>query len=515
MNLLRVLATVSGITLLSRITGLVREMSIAGLFGVSGQTDAFRVAFLIPNLLRRIFAEGAFSQAFVPILGEFKVRRGEEETKRLVDHVALVLTVVLVLITLAGVIGAPALVWLLASGLKHTDGTFDLAVLMTRLMFPYILLVSLVAAASGVLNTWRQFAIPAFTPVLFNVVWIAASFAFARFVDPPILSLALGVVLGGICQLAIQLPALAKIGMLPRFGGQFRSAFRDEGVRRVMKKMLPAIFGVSVAQLSLIINVNIATHIGPGSVSWINYADRLMEFPTALLGAGLGTILTPSLSAARARGDDLEYGVLIDWGIRLSLLLALPCALALGMIAVPLTATLYQRGAFSPDDVVRTGQAVAAYGVGLVGLILVKILAPGFYASQDIRTPVKIGVLVLIVTQLFNLVTVPLFAHAGLALSTSIGATLNAALLYGMLRRRGALLVAPGWAPFLLKILLALTVLGVVLYFGNRAVDWIALKSMPLRRVFDLGLLILAGAVSYLGTLVLTGMRIEHFKRRV
>jgi putative peptidoglycan lipid II flippase len=515
MNLLRVLATVSGITLLSRVTGLVREITIAGLFGVSAETDAFRVAFLIPNLLRRIFAEGAFSQAFVPILGEFKVRRGDAETKLLVDHVAMVLTAILLVITILGVIGAPALVWLLASGFTRGDNTFDLAVLMTRLMFPYILLISLVAAASGVLNTWRQFAIPAFTPVLFNLVWILSSFAFAPYVHPPILSLAFGVALGGITQLAIQLPALARIGMLPRFHLRLGAAFTDEGVKRVMKRMLPAIFGVSVAQLSLIINVNIATHIGPGSVSWINYADRLMEFPTALLGAGLGTILTPSLSAARAKGDNAQYGTLIDWGMRLSLLLALPCALALCMIAVPLTATLYQRGAFDSTDVIRTAQAVAAYGVGLVGLILVKILAPGFYASQDIKTPVKIGVLVLIVTQLFNLFTVPLFAHAGLALSTSIGALLNAGLLYVGLRRTGHITAMPGWPAFLVRIALALSVLAVVLYLCNREVDWIALKSESVKRAAFLFLVIVAGALAYLGTLFMTGIRFAHFKNRI
>ncbi len=515
MNLLRVLATVSGITLLSRVTGLIREITIAGLFGVSSQTDAFRVAFLIPNLLRRIFAEGAFSQAFVPILGEFKARRGEAETRLLVDHVAMVLTAILMVVTLVGVIGAPALVWLLASGFKPGEHTFDLAVLMTRLMFPYILLISLVAAASGVLNTWRQFAIPAFTPVLFNLVWIFSSFAFSPFVDPPILSLALGVALGGICQLAMQLPALARIGMLPRFHLRLGTAFGDEGVKRVMRKMLPAIFGVSVAQLSLIINVNIATHIGTGSVSWINYADRLMEFPTALLGAGLGTILTPSLSAARARGDIEQYGALIDWGMRLSLLLALPCALALCMIAVPLTATLYQRGAFDANDVLRTAQAVAAYGVGLVGLILVKILAPGFYASQDIKTPVKIGVVVLVVTQLVNLVTVPLLAHAGLALSTSIGALLNALLLYIGLRRSGNITAMPGWPLFLLRLALALAVLAGVLFFCNREVHWIALKSESVKRALLLFLVVAAGAFAYLGTLFMTGIRLHQFKSRV
>jgi putative peptidoglycan lipid II flippase len=513
MNLLRVLATVSGITLLSRITGLAREMVFASMFGVSSATDAFRVAFLIPNLLRRVFAEGAFSQAFVPILNEFKVRRGDVETKLLVDHVAVVLTYALLVVTVIGIVGAPLLVWLLASGLNHANGTFDAAVLMTRLMFPYILLVALTAAASGILNTWRQFTIPAFAPVLLNLSWIFASLALARFFNPPILAVTLGVVVGGILQLAIQVPALTRIGMLPRYSFDIGAAMRDPGVRRVMKKMLPAIFAVSVAQLSLIINVNIATRIGPGSVSWINMADRLMEFPTALLGAGLGTILTPSLSAARAREDQDEYAALIDWGMRLSVMLAMPCAVALGLISVPLTATLFQRGAFSGADSIATAHAVAAYSIGLLGLTLVKILAPGFYARQDIRTPVKIGVVVLIVTQLFNYLTVPIFSFAGLALSTSLGATLNAGLLYVILRRMGAIKPAPGWASFLLKVLLALAIEAVVLYFGNRAVDWIALKSM--QRVIYLALLIGAGSLAYLGTLFITGMRLAHFTRRV
>jgi putative peptidoglycan lipid II flippase len=279
--------------------------------------------------------------------------------------------------------------------------------------------------------------------------------------------------------------------------------------------MVPAVFAVSIAQLSLIINVNIATWLGPGSVSWINYADRLMEFPTALLGAGLGTILTPSLSSARAKGDDGEYGALLDWGMRLAFLLALPSALALWLIALPLTATLFQRGAFDAFAAVKTSQAVTAYGVGLIGLILVKILAPGFYARQDIRTPVKIGIVVLIATQIMNIGFVPLFAHAGLALSTSIGACLNAGLLYWGLRRTGTLRVQPGWGIFLARIALGLAVLAVVLWFGNREFDWIALKSEPLRRALLLALLITVGAASYLGTLFATGLRLGDFKRRI
>jgi putative peptidoglycan lipid II flippase len=515
MNLLRVLATVSGITLLSRITGLAREVLFATYFGANAQFDAFRVAFLIPNLLRRLFAEGAFAQAFVPILGEFKVRRGEEETRKLIDHTATVLTAVLVVVTVIGIIAAPLLVYLTASGLKYEEGTFRLAVLMTRLMFPYILLISLVAAASGVLNTWRQFSIPAFTPVLLNVAFIFTAVAFYRICNPPIIALALGPVLGGILQLGIQIRPLIRIGMLPRLSLHLKTAFADSGVRRVMRQMGPAIFAVSIAQLSLVINVNIATWLGPGSVSWINYADRLMEFPTALLGVGLATILTPSLSQARARGDHDEYGALLDWGMRLTVMFALPCALALWLIALPLTATLYGHGEFDALAVVKTAQAVTAYGVGLIGLIMVKILAPGFYASQDIRTPVKIGILVLIATQLMNLVFVPLFAHAGLALSTSLGACANAGLLYWGLKRRGAIKTMPGWPLFLMRVGLALLVLAGILWWGNREFDWIALKSEGIKRVGLLFFVIALGALSYLSTLFATGIRLEYFKRRI
>lgn len=516
MNLLRVVATVSGMTLLSRITGLVREIVQAALFGASDATDAFNVAFRIPNLLRRLFAEGAFAQAFVPILGEFKTRRGEAETGRLIDDTATALTWVLFGVTTVGVVGAPVLVWLLGSGLeKRTDGTFDMAVLMTRIMFPYILFVSLVAAASGVLNTWRQFAVPAFTPVLLNVSIIAAAVWLTPYCHPPILALAVGVAAGGVLQLAIQIPPLASLGVLPRYSTHLWTALSNPGVRRILKQMLPATLAVSVAQLSLIINVNIATRLGTGAVSWLSYADRLMEFPTALLGVALGTVLTPSLSEARAEGNDERYGELLDWGMRLAVLLALPCAVALWLIATPLTATLFERGHFSALDVEETRRAVAAYGTGLIGLILVKILAPGFYARQDIRTPVKIGIGVLIATQAMNLLFVPLFAQAGLALSTSLGACANAAMLYSGLHRRGALRPRPGWGLFLVRVLVGLAVLAGVLWWGAQQYDWIAPGGHPWLRVVALAALVAGGAVAYLVTLLATGLKLKEFTRRI
>ncbi len=520
MNLLRVLATVSGMTMISRISGLAREIIQAALFGATAQTDAFNVAFRIPNLLRRLFAEGAFAQAFVPILGEYRARYSEDETRTLIDDTASVLLFVLCGITLIGILAAPAVVWLLASGLEQHEGNFDLAVLLTRVMFPYILLISLVSAASGVLNTWRHFAVPAFTPVLLNVSIIGCALGLSRFMHPPILALAIGVTLGGVLQLALQVPALAAIGLLPRFRLNIRPSLSNPAVQRILRQMLPATLAVSVAQFSMIININVATWLGPGSVSWLSYADRLMEFPTALLGAALGTILTPSLSEARARGDAAGYANLLDWGLRLTFLLALPCALALIMISGPITATLFQRGAFTAADVIKTQQAVSAYGVGLIGLVLVKILAPGFYARQDIRTPVRIAIVVLVATQLMNLLFVPIFrqeglGHAGLALSTSIGACANALLLFNGLRRRGALVLQPGWGLFLLRLAIALVALGLTLWSSTLVLDWSAFDARPAARIGALACVIGAAALSYFIVLFVSGMRFGHFVRRV
>ena len=514
MNLIRTLATVSGLTLLSRVTGLIRETLTARIFGASVETDAFFVAFRIPNLLRRLFGEGAFSQAFVPILGEFKAQKTPEQTRELVDHVATVLVWTLLAVTVLGMLGAPLVVWLLASGFAGERG-FDVAVLLTRVMFPYIFLIALVAGAAGVLNTWKKFAVPAFTPVLLNLSFIACALGLTPWVDPPVLALAIAVVLGGIAQLAMQVPALVKIGMLPRLSWSPRAALADPGVRRILRQMVPATLSVSVAQISLIINTNIASHLAAGSVSWITYADRLMEFPTALLGVALGTVLLPSLSEASASNDPRRYVELLDWGMRMCFLLALPAALGLWLLGTGLTATLFHYGRFNAHDVFMTRDAVIAYGVGLTGLILVKILAPGFYAKQDIRTPVKIALFVLVATQLMNLLFVPWFAHAGLALAIGLGACVNAALLCAGLVRRGLYRPRPGWPVFLARLACALLVMGAALWWLERQFDWIALHAQPGLRMFWLGALVCAGVLLYFLTLAATGMRWADFKRRI
>ena len=517
MNLLRTASTISLLTLASRITGLARELLIATMFGAGAWTDAFQAAFRIPNMLRRLFGEGAFSQAFVPILAEARAREGDEVTHRLIDAVATVLFWVLLATCALGIVAAPIVVWLMASGLAQFDG----AVVMTRIMFPYIGFMSLVALASGVLNTWRRFAVPAATPVLLNLAVIGAGWGlapvFARHGSEPIYAWAVGVLIGGVLQLAWQLPSLRRIGCLPSIGmtpGAVRAAWSHPGVHRVLRQMAPALLGVSVAQLSLLINTQIASHIGVGAVSWLTYADRLMEFPTALLGVALGVVLLPQLSSAQANDDSAAYSGLLDWGLRLVLLLALPCAVALLVFPRPLVAVLYHYGHFSPRDVQQTVLALMGYGVGLMGLVGVKILAPGFYARQDTRTPVKIAVIVLVLTQLMNLVFVPFLAHAGLALSIGLGALFNAACLFVGLRKRGSYVPVPGWLGFSVRVALACAALGGLLGWAGQAVDWIGLQAHPWQRIGALAGCLVGAAALYFAALLAMGLKPAQFMRR-
>lgn len=513
MNLLRALATVSGMTLLSRILGFVRDFVIARTFGAGLMTDAFFVAFKLPNLLRRMFAEGAFSQAFVPILGEYKNKRGDAETHGLIDHVASLLATALFIVTAIGIATAPVLVWISAPGFAADTGKFELTVTLTRITFPYILFMSLVALSGGILNTWSRFALPAFTPVLLNIAFIGMALFAAPYFDPPVLVLAWAVFLGGLLQLAIQIPALKKIAMLPRPSLNWRAAWADPGVRRILTLMGPALIGVSVSQISLLINTIFASFLKTGSVSWLYYADRLMEFPSGLLGAALGTILLPSLSRYHASENHGEYSKLLDWGLRLTLLLAAPAAVALAILAVPLIATLFFHGAFSADDVFRTREALVAYSVGLTGLILVKVLAPGFYARQNVRTPVRIALISLFATQVMNLLFIGWIGHAGLALSIGLAACLNAALLYRGLRRHDIYTPQPGWLGFVLKLIGAMTVMALALWFAmGKENGW--LQGGTLDRIIHLSWLVALGMAAYFATLWILGFRLRDFKRR-
>jgi putative peptidoglycan lipid II flippase len=508
-GLLRSLVTVSGVTLLSRILGFIRDFVIARSFGAGMMTDAFFVAFRLPNFLRRLFAEGAFSQAFVPLLAEYRNRRGAAETKLLVDRVATALLAVVSIVTALGVLGAPLLIYISAPGFAQDADKFALTVKLTRITFPYILFMSLVAFSAGILNTWSRFALPAFTPVLLNLAMIGGALLAAPWFDPPVLALAWAVFLGGVLQLALQLPALKRIGMLPRLDW----APNDPGVRRILALMAPAVLGVSVSQISLIINTIFASFLPSGSVSWLYYADRLMEFPAGLLGAALGTILLPTLAKTHASGESAQFSALLDWGLRLTLMLTLPAALALAILSVPLIATLFQHGAFTSDDVLQTRTALVAYSIGLAGLILVKVLAPGFYARQNIRTPVKIAIITLIATQAMNLVFIGWLRHAGLALAIGLASCLNAALLYRGLRKADAYRPSADWLAFISKLLLALTIMAAVLWFAaGPDAPWLI---MPLHeRLWRLGTIVAAGIISYFGTLALLGFRLTDFRRQ-
>jgi putative peptidoglycan lipid II flippase len=512
---------VSIFTLASRVTGLVRELLIASMFGASALTDAFNVAFRIPNLFRRLFAEGAFSQAFVPVLAASRAQHGEEATKEVIDSVATALAWSVLALSLLGVLVSPWLVWAMASGLQQDARGYGAASNMTRWMFPYIAFMSMVALSAGILNTWKRFAVPAATPVLLNVSVIAAAWLLAPWLGgqgvEAIYALPVGVMLGGFLQLAVQIPALARLGLLPRIGvrpSAVKKAWTNPATLNILRLMGPALLGVGVAQISLLINTQIASHLAPGSVSWLTYADRLMEFPTAILGVALGAVLMPQLAAAKATGDGDRYAAMLDWGLRLVLLLALPCAAALLVFSQPLVSVLYHYGAFTDRDVQQTTLALTGYGVGLLGLVAIKVLAPGYYASQDIRTPVRIAVVVLVLTQVFNVLLVPYLAHAGLALSIGLGALVNALWLLLGLLRKGSYKPQPGWWRFAFQVLFATGLLAALLAYAAQNLPWMALRQEAWLRIgWMLGVL-LCSAVLYFGVLWATGLRLKAFLKR-
>jgi putative peptidoglycan lipid II flippase len=520
-SLFKAASTVSLLTLASRITGLIRDVMFASFFGVNALTDAFYVAFRIPNLFRRIFGEGAFSQAFVPVLASERTTEGDAGAKRLVDHVSTVLLWTLVLLCVLGVVGAPLMVWALASGLRKEPHAYDAAILMTRYMFPYIGFMSLVALAGGILNTWKKFAVPAASPVLLNVMMIAsiglAAPWFRRMGIEPIYSQCIGVMLGGVLQLAIQVPALRRIGMWPRIGlaaASLRAAWKDPSTRKILSLMLPALLGVSVAQISLLINTQIASYLPAGSVSWLNNADRLMEFPTALLGVALGVVLMPQLAAARASKDEERYSGMLDWGLRLVVLLAVPSSVGLLVFAAPLVATLFHYGAFKDSDVGQVAFALAGYGTGLLGLVAIKVLAPGYYANHDMKTPMKIAVGALIVTQLLNVALVPFLKHAGLALSIGLGALVNAgSLLLGLLRR-GTYKPRPGWGAFALQVIAGSALLALFLAWAAHAFPWTTWRAEPWKRIGAMAATLAIGIAIYFGALLAAGVKLRQFVTR-
>ncbi|MDU5691013.1 MAG: murein biosynthesis integral membrane protein MurJ [Citrobacter freundii] len=494
MNLLKSLAAVSSMTMFSRVLGFARDAIVARIFGAGMATDAFFVAFKLPNLLRRIFAEGAFSQAFVPILAEYKSKQGEDATRVFVAYVSGLLTLALAVVTVAGMLAAPWVILVTAPGFADTADKFALTTQLLRITFPYILLISLASLVGAILNTWNRFSIPAFAPTFLNISMIGFALFAAPYFHPPVLALAWAVTVGGVLQLIYQLPHLKKIGMLvlPRVN------FRDAGAMRVVKQMGPAILGVSVSQISLIINTIFASFLASGSVSWMYYADRLMEFPSGVLGVALGTILLPSLSKSFSSGNHDEYCRLMDWGLRL---------------CKPLTVSLFQYGKFTAFDAAMTQRALVAYSVGLIGLIVVKVLAPGFYSRQDIKTPVKIAIVTLIMTQVMNLAFIGPLKHAGLSLSIGLAACLNASLLYWQLRKQKIFTPQPGWTWFLARLVISVLVMSAVLV-GMLYImpDWS--QGTMLWRLLRLMAVVVAGIAAYFAALAVLGFKVKEFVRR-
>jgi putative peptidoglycan lipid II flippase len=508
-KLLKSTAVTGGMTLLSRISGLIRDMLFASLIGAGAgvAADAFYVAFRIPNFLRRIFGEGAFSQSFVPVFAEYKTKYSAAETRAFADHMAGILGAILFGATLLGVIAAPILVMVLAPGFLDEPHKYGLTVQMLRITFPYLFFVSLVAMAAGILNTYGRFGAAAFTPVLLNLSLIGAALWLAPRMDEPVVALAWGVFIAGVVQLLFQIPFLRGIKMLPRPRLHVRE--RHHGVMRVFKLMLPAIFGVSVAQINMLVNTLLASFLVTGSVSWLYYSDRLMEFPLGVFGIALATVILPSLARRHARNSRDEFSHLLDWGLRWVFLIAIPASVALVILSAPLLTTFFHFGAFGANDVRMSANALMAFSVGLLGFILIKVLAPGFYARQDTKTPMRVGVTALVVNILLSLLLVMPLKHVGLALAISLSAFVNAGMLFYMLRRHDVYRPLPGWGLFIARIILASAVMGAVLYWGTGEIDsWLAMSA--LQRAYRLSIWVIAGAAVYLLTVMAFGVRLAQ-----
>lgn len=508
-KLLKSTGLVGGFTLLSRILGFARDLIIAGTFGANAGTDAFFVAFKIPNFLRRLFAEGAFAQAFVPVLSDYRERGDAAATRLFVAHLTGGFALILSLLTALGMIAAPVLIWLFAPGFHSQPEQYGLSVELLRLTFPYLFFICLTALAGGVLNTWNHFAIPAFTPVLLNLCMITAALGLAPRLERPIEALAWGVLAAGILQLAVQLPMMKQMGLLPRP----RLDWKDPGVRRVLRLMAPALLGASVGQLNLLINTLIASLLTTGSISWLYYSDRLVEFPLGLLGVGLATVILPHLSRTEARNDRRAFAEALDWALRWLMLVGLPATLGLILLAEPLMYTLFQHDQFSPEDARMAARSLMAYGIGLMGFLGVKILVPGFSARQDLTTPARFAVYSVAVNLLLSLLLTLVIApagwrHAALALAASLASLCNAGLLGVRLIRLGVYRTRPGHATFLGRVLIGNLALAGTLMAATQMLGWEPLG--PAHRAMQLLFCITLGMAVYGAALWLSGLRPRH-----
>lgn len=494
-------------TLLSRVLGFVRDQILAIVFGASGTTDVFLVAFKIPNFLRRLFAEGAFAQAFVPVFTEYKEKRSREALLDLAAHVSGTLTVVLLVISTLGVMLSPLIIMLFAPGFIDEPERFELATDMLRITFPYLFFVSLVAYCGSMLNTFGKFAIPSFTPVLLNISMITAALVISPQFDIPILALAWGVFVAGVLQLALQIPFLRQIGLLPRP----RWGWKHSGVRRILKLMAPAVLGSSVAQINLLLDTIIASFLTVGSLSWLYYSDRLMEFPLGLLGVTLGTVILPRLSREHSTKNRVEFRKTLDWALRLVFILGVPAAIALMLLAEGMLMTLFGYGQFTPHDARMASYSLIAYSAGLPAFLLIKVFAPAFFARQNTKTPVRIGIVALISNMFYNLLFVlPMIwfdfiaPHTGLALASSLSAWQQAFMLYRQLGREDIYHVSAPLLRFAVRALPGIAALTLTLFAGN-AIDWASLDAIG--RLLRLLAILFTGAAAYTIVLLISGIR--------
>jgi putative peptidoglycan lipid II flippase len=514
-KLLKSTLTVGSMTLLSRIFGLLRDMTLATVFGVSGGTDAFLIAFKIPNFMRRLFAEGAFSQAFVPVFSEYKEKRSREALRDLIDHVAGSLGIVLLLITALGSIGAPLLVYLFAPGFWDEPVRFQLTADMLRITFPYLFFIALVAFAGGILNSYNKFAIPAFTPIVLNLSLIAAALWLAPLFDVPLMALAWGVAAAGVLQLLVQFPSLMKLKLFPKP----RLKRHHEGVSKILRLMLPAVVGSSVAQINLLLDTIIASFLAVGSVTWLYYSDRMLEFPLGVLGIAIATVILPALSRQHANESQESFNATLDWALKLVTLIALPACIGLLILASPILATLFQHGDFSAEDTYMASLSLMAYVLGLPAFILIKVLAPGYYSRQDTKTPVKIAIIAMVSNMALNILfVVPMVLlqyeapHVGLALATTSSGYINAILLYRGLRKSGFYRPLHGWGKLSAKTLLALVCMTVLVLWLTPGLEiWTSLNIAE-RASYLAGIICLAALV-YLAILWFSGVRPDRLKR--
>jgi putative peptidoglycan lipid II flippase len=496
---------VASMTLLSRIFGFLRDMLTAHLFGATADFDAFSVAFRIPNFMRRLFAEGSFSQAFVPVLSEYQKQKSQNDVLIFINAIAGTLGIILLAVTIIGVVCAPLIIRLFAPGFAADGARFALAVTMLRITFPYLMLISLTAFAGAVLNTYSRFWVAAFTPIFLNICMISAALWLSPRLHIPIVGLAYGVLIAGIVQLLFQWPFLRRLRLLPRP----RIDFKNNGVMRVLKLMVPALFGVSVSQINLLLDTLFASLLMVGSVSWLYYSDRLMEFPLGVFGVAISTVILPNLSRHHATQSMTDFSQTLDWALRCILLVGVPAAVVFAMISGPLLSTLFQHGRFDSFAVSMARQSLTMFALGIVPFMAIKILAAGFYAQQDMRTPVRIGICAMVANMIFNVLLIWPLHHAGIALATSLSAVLNAGLLFYFLYQRGIYKPSSGWKIYGIRIAVANICVAIMIEFCCAPLAvWV--KQTALWRCWHLAELLVLAIVIYFMSLIISGLRVRH-----